>query len=149
FRGGVIQHLTDLSQTYPDRLFFLGGVDSLRGYTQYSLVPQDEVDRVLEGGDYAIEDVVLRGGDVFINPRMELRIPVTASLATALFVHSGNLWVDRSKFNPLQLRYTTGTGLRIKTPVGPLVFDYGFNIERVIDKIAPKRKNQRTWEDIG
>lgn len=148
-RAGVIQHLTDLSRTYPDRLFFMGGVDSIRGYTQYSLVPQDLAERVLDGGDFTIDEIVLRGGDVFINPRMELRIPVTASVATTWFVDSGNLWADRSKFNPLILRYTTGTGVRIKTPVGPLVFDYGFNIERVIDKLAPKRSRQRTWEDLG
>lgn len=149
FRAGVIQHLTDLSRTYPDRLFFMGGVDSLRGYTQYSLVPQDLAELVLDGDEFTIDEIVLRGGDVFINPRMELRIPVTASVATAWFIDSGNLWADRSKFNPLVLRYTTGTGLRIKTPVGPLVFDYGFNVERVIDKLVPKRSRQRTWEDIG
>lgn len=149
FRAGVIQHLTDLSRTYPDRLFFMGGVDSLRGYTQYSLVPQDLAEMVLDGDDFTIDEIVLRGGDVFINPRMELRIPVTASVATAWFIDSGNLWADRSKFNPLVLRYTTGTGLRIKTPVGPLVFDYGFNVERVIDKLVPKRSRQRSWEDIG
>ena len=148
-RGGVIQHLSDLSRTYPDRLFFMGGVDSLRGYTQYSLVPQDLAERVLSGDDFTIDEIVLRGGDIFVNPRMELRVPITNSFATALFVDSGNLWADRSRFNPLKLRYTTGTGLRIKTPVGPLVFDYGFNIARVLDKIVPSRKRQRTWEDIG
>jgi len=149
FRAGYIQHLTDLSRTYPDRLFFMGGVDSIRGYTQYSLVPQDLAELVLEGDEFTIDEIVLRGGDVFINPRMELRVPITASVATAFFVDSGNLWADSSNFNPLVLRYTTGTGLRIKTPVGPLVFDYGFNIDRVLDKIDPSRKSQRTWEDIG
>ena len=28
-------------------------------------------------------------------------------------------------------------------------FDYGFNIERVLDQIFPSRKNQRYWEDLG
>ncbi len=148
-RAGVIQHLTGTSRTYPDRLFFMGGVDSIRGYTQYSLVPQELAEDILDGGDFTIDEIVLRGGDIFVNPRMELRVPITSGLATALFVDAGNLWADRRYFNPLKLRYTTGTGLRIKTPVGPLVFDYGFNIERVIDKLVPSKKRKRTWEDLG
>jgi len=32
---------------------------------------------------------------------------------------------------------------------GSLVFDYGFNVERVLDKLFPSRKDQRYWESIG
>ena len=35
------------------------------------------------------------------------------------------------------LRYALGAGLRIGTPIGPLAFDYGFNLIR------------RPWEDVG
>ncbi len=149
-RAGVIQHLTESSRTYPDRLFFMGGADTLRGYPQFSLVPQDLADRVLDPNDeLTIEAVVLRGGDIFINPRAEWRIPISRSVQTALFLDTGNLWADRSLFNPLELRYTAGSGLRIQTPVGPLVFDYGFNLERLIDKLGGGGENQRVWEDIG
>ncbi len=149
-RAGVIQHLTALSRTYPDRLFFMGGVDTLRGYTQYSLVPQDLAEPAEDpDNDISIDEVVLRGGDIFINPRLELRVPLNKTFQTALFVDAGNLWADRAQFNPLQLRYTTGTGLRITTPVGPLVFDYGFNIERVIDKLTGREGRRRTWEPLG
>lgn len=150
FRAGVIQHLTDISKTYPDRLFFMGGVDTLRGYPQFSLVPQDQAERVLDPNDeFSIDEIVLRGGDIFVNPRVELRIPLGGSIQTALFLDAGNLWADRNEFNPFVLRYTAGTGLRIETPVGPLVFDYGFNIERLIDAFAGERDNSRHWEDIG
>ena len=50
---------------------------------------------------------------------------------------------------PTVLRYAVGTGLRIGTPVGPLVFDYGFNVERVVDAFEPDSEDERTWEDIG
>jgi outer membrane protein assembly factor BamA len=43
----------------------------------------------------------------------------------------------------------TGTGVRIETPVGPLVFDYGFNVARVVDAITGGGPNSRYWEDIG
>lgn len=149
-RGGVIQHLTSTSRTYPDRLFFMGGVDTLRGYPQFSLVPQDLAARVLDpDDDITIDEIVLRGGDIFVNPRAELRIPLGGSIQTALFLDAGNLWADRDEFNPFVLRYTAGTGLRIETPVGPLVFDYGFNLERLIDAFEGGGENERDWEDIG
>ncbi len=150
FRWGVIQHLISGSQTYPDRLFFMGGVDSLRGFLQDSLVPQDIAQRLLNpSSGLVLNDIVIRGGDIFVNPRAELRIPVGSSVETALFVDAGNLWTDPTRVRPLDLRYAVGTGLRIATPIGPLVFDYGFNVDRVLDDLFPKRDNQRYWEDIG
>lgn len=150
FRWGVIQHLIPGSQTYPDRLFFLGGVDTLRGFLQDSLVPQDIAQRLLDPrSGLTIRDVVIRGGDMFLNPRAELRIPVASSVETALFVDAGNLWTDPTRVNAFELRYAVGTGLRIATPIGPLVFDYGFNVDRVLDDLFPNRDNKRYWEDIG
>ncbi len=142
------------SQTYPDRLFFLGGVDSIRGFLQDSLVPEDVAQELLHPQNPAtpltLDEVVIRGGDFFVNPRMELRIPITKTVQTALFLDTGNLWTDPKKvMENLRLRYAVGTGLRIATPIGPLAFDYGFNIERVLDQIDPNRKNQRYWEDLG
>jgi outer membrane protein assembly factor BamA len=128
----------------------MGGVDTLRGYPQFSLVPQDIADAVLESdGALTIDDVILRGGDLFINPRAELRIPLTKSLRTALFLDTGNLWSAGANFNPLVLRYTAGTGLRIETPVGPLVFDYGFNLERLLDVLGRPNAHPRYWESLG
>jgi outer membrane protein insertion porin family len=150
FRWGVIQHLIPGSQTYPDRLFFLGGVDTLRGFLQDSLVPQDIAQRLLDPqSGLTIRDVVIRGGDVFLNPRVELRIPLGSSVETALFLDAGNLWTDPARVNAFELRYAVGTGVRISTPIGPLVFDYGFNVDRVLDDLFPNRDNKRYWEDIG
>jgi outer membrane protein assembly factor BamA len=47
------------------------------------------------------------------------------------------------------MRYAVGSGLRVGTPIGPLAFDYGFNVDRVLDAWVPSRENQRFWEDIG
>ncbi|MEO6599376.1 MAG: POTRA domain-containing protein [Polyangiaceae bacterium] len=150
FRWGVIQHLLPGSQTYPDRLFFMGGVDSLRGFLQDSLVPQDIAKRLLDpSSGLSLNDVVIRGGDIFFNPRAELRIPLGGSVETAVFMDAGNLWTDPARVEPFDLRYAVGTGLRIATPIGPLVFDYGFNVDRVLDDVFPKRDKQRFWEDLG
>jgi outer membrane protein assembly factor BamA len=150
FQWGYIAQLTNDSRTYPDRLFFMGGVDTIRGYLQDSLVPQDIADQLLNPhSGLTIDAVVLRGGDVFINPRLELRIPLSSSVSTAVFLDAGNLWANPDNMNPTQLRYAVGTGIRIGTPVGPLVFDYGFNVQRVIDYLTPGTAGERYWEDIG
>ncbi len=149
-RSGIIDHLTQDSRTYPDRLFFVGGVDTIRGYPQDSLVPQDLADRVLDPtDDLTISDVVLRGGDFFINPRAELRIPLGGSFQTAFFLDSGNLWADPGQVDLTRLRYAVGTGIRVGTPVGPLVFDYGFNLEQLLAELDLDSGMARSWEDIG
>jgi outer membrane protein insertion porin family len=146
-RGGRIYQLNQLitaspahpegSKTYPDRLFFLGGVNSLRGFLQDSLVPQDIADKIESGEIDDINKVAIRGGDVFINPRAELRIPLTGPLELGLFFDAGNVWVEPKNFDLLRLRYAAGPGLRIATPIGPVAFDYGFNLM------------QREWESRG
>lgn len=143
--AGYNHQLISGSKTYPDRLFFLGGVDTMRGFLRDSLVPQDIADRIDQDSSkpstdpsrLTIDKVAIRGGDVFLNPRLELRIPLSGPLETALFVDAGNLWVDPARIEPFSLRYTGGTGLRFATPIGPVALDYGFNLRR------------RSWEDIG
>ncbi len=161
-RWGINQQLRSGSRTYPDRLFFLGGIDSIRGFLQDSLIPDDVAAQLLDPQtNLEVRQVVIRGGNFFVNPRAELRIPMGSSLQTALFLDAGNLW-SRSptegiatglerRYRPKywRLRYAIGTGLRINTPVGPLVFDYGFNVERILDRIWKSRSEQRYWEDLG
>lgn len=124
FRFGFNQQLEKGSRTYPDRLFFLGGVDSLRGFPLWSVLPEDVSGSLAEG------NIPIRGGDVVINPRLELRIPVFGIWQTAVFLDTGNLWADAGKvFDEFRLRYSAGLGLRVSTPVGPLALDYGVNLD--------------------
>jgi outer membrane protein assembly factor BamA len=162
FRWGLNSQLIERSHTYPDRLFFMGGVDTIRGFTQDSLIPEDIAQQLLDAHDLAQSDpgdnelltvdrILIRGGDIFINPRAELRIPLSGSVQTAVFLDTGNLWSSIRAFQDgaFRLRYSAGSGIRIATPVGPLVFDYGFNLERLLDQLDPSRKRQRFWESIG
>ena len=137
------------SCTYPDRLFFMGGTESMRGFLQDAMVPEDVAQDVLNG-KLSIDKVVIRGGDLMVNPRLELRIPLDDSFQTTLFVDSGNLWTRTPSLRDFfRLRYAVGTGVRLATPVGPLAFDYGINAERFLDLVLRNRTRQRTWEDLG
>jgi outer membrane protein assembly factor BamA len=130
--------------TYPDRLFFMGGFDSMRGWLQDTFMPQDYADQIAVNHQLCLNSstdcrVPLRGGNLMINPRVELRFPLYGALDGALFADFGNLWVDPTYIedHPFTLRADVGPGVRLQTPVGPLVFDYGINVTR------------RFYEDFG
>jgi outer membrane protein insertion porin family len=123
--------------TYPDRQFFMGGFESMRGWLQDSFIPQDYVDQIRTGALACVQNqsscsVPLRGGNLMVNPRFELRFPIRLPFEGALFSDFGNLWLDPSYplNHPLTLRADVGAGVRVDTPVGPLVFDYGINVTR-------------------
>lgn len=144
--GGYNFQLNETSKTYPDRLFFLGGVNSLRAFLADSVIPEDDAQRILKGEivpgtdpprRLSVDDIAIRGGNISLNPRVELRIPVTETFQTGIFLDTGNLWRDPSEINLFDLRYAAGAGLRITTPIGPLALDYGINLIK------------RDWEDFG
>ena len=78
---------------------------------------------------------------MMVNSRLELRFPlkISSALSGGLFLDLGNLWRNPDSIEPVSLRLRTGLGLgvRIATPIGPIAFDYGFNLERY------------RWEDVG
>jgi len=121
------------SKTYPDRFFFLGGGDSIRSFLADAVVPQDLIDKIQRGDKkdngkrYTIEDVTIRGGDLSLNPRVELRIPITDLFQAGVFLDAGNLWTKPDQIHEFKLQYGVGAGVRFTTPIGPLAFDYGIN----------------------
>src|SRR5262249_53248472 len=116
-RVGYNYQLSSTSKTYPDRLFFLGGVDSMRGWLQDSFVPQECRDQIAadyrkpaswgtaaqsRGGNvifpppskFTIRQVALRGANLMVNPRVELRFPLIPPLDSVVFADFGNSWLD-------------------------------------------------------
>lgn len=147
-RLGEIIQLVPTSTTYPDRYFFMGGFDSMRSYQQESMIPQDAVDQIgrsFQSSQFPSEaqirpsDIAIRGGNLLVNPRAELRIPIAGPFETVIFFDTGNLW--QNAMYPFEhgitMRAAAGTGLRLQTPVGPLALDYGFNLTK------------KSYEDIG
>lgn len=150
--------------TYPDRLFYLGGVETNRGFFPGTFLPQDSIDELssnngailgsescsefpvdpVTGAPMAVNaagaksgtcgqslaDIARRGGNVYFNPRAELRLPTFKWGGLVFFVDASNTWRDRSKFRPWILRYSIGPGISVDTPVGPVAFDFGFNLSR-------------------
>jgi len=132
-RIGRIFHLAERSETYQNRRFFLGGTDTIRGFPEESLIPQDiadEAKRQAEEDPEADPLPVNPGGDAFLTMRGEVRFPIFGGIAGGLFVDTGNLWsTAENAFSPFSLRTAVGAGVRYITPVGALALDYGLNLE--------------------
>ncbi|MEI8257492.1 MAG: BamA/TamA family outer membrane protein, partial [Deltaproteobacteria bacterium] len=162
-RAGVNVHLENdpCRVTYTNRLFFMGGSESMRGWLQDTMIPQDVIESYLYTDPHGpraggrdvqatctttpgplfprpttnngptAEDILVttqRGGDVFINWRNELRIPLgTTGFALAAFLDVGNLWKSVGNVD-LTLRAAAGGGIRYITPIGPVAFDLGANL---------------------
>ncbi len=99
---------------------------------------------------FTIADVGLRGGNLMVNPRLELRFPIREPLESVLFCDAGNLWLD--PMDPIRnpadivLDYAVGTGLRLQTPIGPIAVDYAVNLSRLFSAADNPR---RGYEDFG
>lgn len=134
-RFGVVVHLEDGSQTYPNRAYYLGGVDTMRGFLQDQVVPEDQARLIRERGLSAFD--VVRTGDLFYLFRAELRFPLVDALQGGIFADVGNVWAQVGLIDRFALRWNAGLGLRIATPVGPIALDYGFNLDRREDLGEP------------
>jgi len=120
-RFGVAEGFAGTEELPIVERFFLGGRNTVRGFSQDSLGPKSA-----EGTPV--------GGNAFALGNVELRTRVTRNWGLVFFVDSGNVYPKASDINLTDLRYTTGMGLRYNTPVGPLRLDYGRKLEREPDE---------------
>jgi outer membrane protein insertion porin family len=102
--------------------YYLGGPDSVRGYSPYSLGPRDVNSRSL-------------GGNRKFNGSLELHFPMPGAakeqaLRLAAFVDFGQVYGAREKFDLQDLRYSAGLGLNWASPFGPLRLSFGIPLNR-------------------
>ena len=108
---GVIQR-TDGGQYIPtDERFFAGGGYSVRGWARSELGPKDDSGRPI-------------GGKSVLEGSAEVRYSLGQKLILAVFCDTGNVWTDSYSYKLKELRYSAGTGIRYKTPIGPVGIDF-------------------------
>ncbi|MGQ9920322.1 MAG: outer membrane protein assembly factor BamA [Desulfobacca sp.] len=111
--------------------FYLGGIDTIRGYKYAEISPRDPVtgERI--------------GGDKFQFVNVEWRYPIykKAGLMGVIFLDSGDVYGSgRSYFS--SMRTSVGTGIRWFSPLGPLRLEWGYNLN-------PKSWDRRSAFDFS
>ncbi|MCK5729429.1 MAG: BamA/TamA family outer membrane protein [Draconibacterium sp.] len=108
---GIIQR-TDGNEYIPtDERFFAGGSNSVRGWSRSNLGPKDESGRPI-------------GGKSLLEGSAELRFSVGKKIILAIYSDMGNVWEEAYSYNLSELRYSVGTGVRVKTLIGPVGIDF-------------------------
>ena len=70
------------------------------------------------------------GGNGLVIFNAELRVPVAGGLGVVGFVDTGNVFARVSNIDLGELRTAVGSGVRYKSPFGPIRFDLGFKVNR-------------------
>ncbi len=97
--------------------FFTGGADSIRGYRERKIGPLDVSNDPL-------------GGEALLVGNVEYKYPLVNFIKLAVFYDIGNVWSKLSDFASGGLKSGYGFGFRIKTPIGPILLDYGIPLNK-------------------
>ena len=97
--------------------FRTGGSTTLRGFGLNTVTPGDDLISIFFGGN-----------SVFIL-NQEIRFPIYKWFSGAVFYDGGNVYLDASDFDPLNLRNSAGFGVRAGSGGFLLRFDLGFNLD--------------------
>ncbi len=118
-RAGVVESYDNTANVPLFDRYFLGGINSLRGYRYRKVGPHQAGEPI--------------GGKTFYYGYLEYSVPIIERLRFALFYDIGNVYEDAYSFSlkPDQNFYSDnwGVGLRLNIPrLGPLRLDYGIPI---------------------
>ncbi|UCH00865.1 MAG: outer membrane protein assembly factor BamA [Deltaproteobacteria bacterium] len=100
--------------------FFLGGMNTVRGFDYYSISPVDP-----ETGDRI-------GGEKMMVYNIEFRFPLVKEqgVVGVLFFDAGNVFTKDEDYTFSGIRRSAGAGIRWYSPVGPLRLEWGYNLDQ-------------------
>jgi outer membrane protein insertion porin family len=127
-RIGLSDSYGDSSEVPVYERFFAGGAYTIRGYEERSLGPVDS----------STNDPL--GGNSMLIGNIEYTYPLFSFLKVAAFYDMGNVWEKISDIgsnkdangviNSGGFKSGVGLGVRIKTPLGPIMLDYGIPLDK-------------------
>jgi outer membrane protein insertion porin family/translocation and assembly module TamA len=130
--GNIAPSSADPNNVPFSKKYFLGGATSLRGWGRFEVSP------------VGASGIPLGGNSMFAFSE-ELRVSFGGNLGAVLFADAGNVWTDRSSFSLGDLRYDIGPGLRYQTPVGPIRFDIGYQLNPIPGLLVNGSPQTRRW----
>ena len=98
--------------------FYLGGINSVRGYEWREIHVSDEDGNII-------------GGNKFVQFNAECIIPLLKKqgLVGVIFYDAGNVFNDDESVDLGTLRTSTGFGFRWFSPMGPIRIEYGYKLD--------------------
>jgi outer membrane protein insertion porin family len=113
--GYVTEHSGGVLPDY--ERFYLGGINSMRGYEWREIHVLDE-----DGNEI--------GGNKFVQFNAECIIPLLKEqgIVGVLFYDTGNVYNDDESIDLGTLRNSTGFGFRWYSPMGPIRIEYGYKL---------------------
>jgi outer membrane protein insertion porin family len=129
----------------PDRpipiseLYYVGGINSVRGYRYLSIAPRRDV-RAVDRPDSVLGEIA-EGGDKQAILNFELEFPLfqNVGIRGVVFSDFGNAFRRGEYTDPavsLSLYKSVGIGFRWFSPIGPLRFEWGFPLDRRRDAVT-------------
>ncbi len=108
--------------------FFLGGVNTLRGFDFNSIGPSLSIPSSATGGDHDFT----YGGNRMMMFNLEYEVPLydPAGIRAVIFADTGQSYAETESIDILRFRSDYGFGLRWNSPFGPLRFEWGFPIKK-------------------
>jgi len=119
-RAGIANAFGNSTKVPIYERFYAGGANTIRGYRERRIGPKDPISN----------DPI--GGEAFLIGNAEYTFPIYEKVVKgAVFYDAGNVWANWNDFGSGGFKSSTGAGLRIKTPIGPLKLDFGYPLTKV------------------
>jgi outer membrane protein insertion porin family len=118
-KAGLV-HEVSSDMMLPDyERFFLGGINSLRGFDWRDISPTKK-------NSFGFETKI--GGDKFVQFNVEALLPLgkKTGVIGVLFYDTGDVYDNYERIDFSSLRQSVGFGIRWYSPMGPLRIEYGY-----------------------
>lgn len=121
----------------PNKTFYAGGSNSVRGWKSRELIPKDSV----EYYGYTTETDAIRGGTFWFEGSFEMRQKLNEYFGYAVFADYGNTWNGWKNVRIDEIAVAVGLGIRVYTPIAPFRLDFGTKFYNPEDQKTIFRKN--------
>jgi outer membrane protein insertion porin family len=97
--------------------YFLGGINTIRGFRNFTISPEDPVTGGRSGGNKAF----------FINNEMLFPLYEALKMRGLVFFDLGNAFDERQDFE-WSVKRSVGVGIHFTSPIGAIRLEWGFNL---------------------